>query len=425
MSHVLTNKSFQGHVGAQFFGAFNDNLFKQLILFLAARVLFPGEDQQGLAFAVFALPFILFSGIAGDLSERLSKRRIVVSMKVAELGIMLVGAVALQLVSWPLMLAVLFVMGAQSAFFGPAKYGVIPEIVASDRLLDANGIVTMTTFLAILLGQALAGPLLDGYGDALWVTGAWCAAFALVGIVLALRIRPLEAVAPATKVHLNPFGGVWKSIKTLGADDSRVIPLLFVNSLFWFNGGVLQQAITGIAAPQWLDIPADANWMISLMLVTLAVSIILGSIAVPLLARVFSRGKLVLAGVIGMVSMEWVIVGLSETLGAHPAGYVAVHAALAVLGFAGALFAVPVQTFLQSAPSPGMRGKAFAVNNFLNFTFIFLAGAWYLVAAMIDVAPALAAALAGSLHLGLVLFLRRTVLSMRDDTTEAAHTPLS
>jgi len=69
---VFRNRSFMGHVGAQFFGAFNDNLFKQLILFLAARKLFPGEDQQGLAFAVFSLPFILFSGIAGVMSKRFS-----------------------------------------------------------------------------------------------------------------------------------------------------------------------------------------------------------------------------------------------------------------------------------------------------------------------------------------------------------------
>src|SRR5687768_4540923 len=75
---LLRSRSFLGLTLAQFLGAFNDNLFKQLILFLAARELFPGEDQQGIAFTVFALPFVLWSGLAGDLSERFSKRTIVV-----------------------------------------------------------------------------------------------------------------------------------------------------------------------------------------------------------------------------------------------------------------------------------------------------------------------------------------------------------
>jgi len=52
---------------------------------------------------------------------------------------------------------------------------------------------------------------------------------------------------------------------------------------------------------------------------------------------------------------------------------------LGVLGFAGAFFVVPIQTYLQHGPPPGKRGQTFAVNNFLNFVFIFLAGAWYML----------------------------------------------
>ena len=186
-------RSFRAHLSAQFFGAFNDNLFKQLILFLAARQLFPGEDKQGIAFAVFALPFVLLSGPAGALSERLSKVSIVRAMKLLEIAIMLAGALALQLRSWPAMLLVLFVMGAQSAIFGPAKYGVVPEMVSRNYLLRANGQLTMTTFISIILGQALAGPLLDQFGDRLWITGTWCLVFAMIGSFSAWLIRPPAA----------------------------------------------------------------------------------------------------------------------------------------------------------------------------------------------------------------------------------------
>ncbi|HPB99584.1 MAG TPA: MFS transporter, partial [Polyangiaceae bacterium] len=231
-SPLRANRSFQGHVATQFFGAFNDNLFKQLILFLAARELFPGQDKQGIAFAVFSLPFVLFSGVAGDLSERFSKRTIIVLMKVAEIGIMLAGAVALQQRAWTAMLVVLFIMGAQSAFFGPSKYGIIPELVGKQRLLSANGIISMTTFLSILLGQAAAGPLLDRYGQQLWITGAWCVGVAVVGTGVALLIRPLPALRPTMPIRKNPFGSVIDGFRQLRSDP-RVIHVLLLNSLFW------------------------------------------------------------------------------------------------------------------------------------------------------------------------------------------------
>jgi MFS family permease len=139
---VLRNRSFVWFTTAQFLGAFNDNLFKQLVLLLAALWLFPGQDKQAIATITFALPFLLFSGIAGELSERFSKRTVIVWMKLLEVVTMLGGATALQLRSWPLLLAVLFLMGTHSAFFGPSKYGIVPEIVEAKGLMSANGCST-------------------------------------------------------------------------------------------------------------------------------------------------------------------------------------------------------------------------------------------------------------------------------------------
>lgn len=416
---LLGNRSFHGHVGAQFFGAFNDNLFKQLILFLAARELFPGEDKQGLAFAVFSLPFILFSGLAGELSERFSKRSIIVLMKLAEMAILLIGAAALQHRSWTAMLAVLFVMGVHSAFFGPPKYGVIPEIVGKSRLLPANGIITMTTFLAILLGQAAAGPLLDRYGTQLWVTGAWCVGFATLGTSAALLIRKLPAQRPTMRIGWNPFGGVIGSIKELSA-DRRVSRVLLLNSLFWFNGGVLQQAIVGLGAPSWLDIPKTENWRLSVLLVALATSIIIGSLCVSPVARRIRPGKLVAFGAISMLVAQLLLTAVTSVLGA--ASYSLAIVIVALLGFTGAFFAVPVQTFLQDVPEEGTRGKTFAVNNFLNFTFIFLAGGFYLGASKLHLHPGGAAAAAGALMCAVLVLFRSSVLSIERPTKHTATT---
>ena len=414
---LRTNRSFQGHVGAQFFGAFNDNLFKQLILFLAARELFPNEDKQGLAFAVFALPFIIFSGVAGDISERVSKRSVIVLMKVAEIGIMLAGAVAFQLRSWEGMLIVLFVMGTQSAFFGPAKYGVIPELVGKSRLLSANGVISMTTFLAILFGQAAAGPLLDNFGQQLWVTGAWCVGFAIIGTLVSLLIRRLPPQRPTMPIRKNPFGSVFASIRELRTDP-RVFRMLLLNSLFWFNGGVLQQALVGLGGPDYLAIPKNDNWLLSLLLVALATSIILGSVCVPVVAKRVRAGVLIAAGAFSMLLCQGALAVAISVLGAG--AYAVSIALVAILGFTGAFFAVPVQTFLQDAPAAGTRGKTFAVNNFLNFTFIFLAGAFYMITSKLHVHPGIAATAAGAIMCGLLLYFRVSVLSVsrpQEDST--------
>ena len=178
----LATKSFAGLTYTQFLGAFNDNLFKQVILLLAARLLFEGEDKQGLAFIVFSAPFVLFSGIAGDISEKFSKRSVIVAMKAIEIALMVAGTFALVGKDWTWLLVLLFLMGAQSAFFGPSKYGVIPELVPGHRLLWANGIISMTTFLAILGGETLAGPILDHLIDALWIPGIVCVALSVARI---------------------------------------------------------------------------------------------------------------------------------------------------------------------------------------------------------------------------------------------------
>ena len=136
--------AFWGLNITQFLGAFNDNLFKQLVLLLCLDNVQSGRrDLQGLAMFLFAWPFIAFSGYAGFLSDRFSKRTIIVTCKVAEMGIVLLGFVGFATESLSLLLAVLCLMGVHSAFFGPSKYGILPELVRSTDLPRANGFILM------------------------------------------------------------------------------------------------------------------------------------------------------------------------------------------------------------------------------------------------------------------------------------------
>ncbi len=157
---LYQDRSFWGMTITQFLGAFNDNLFKQLMLLLALKVAV--ADRQPVAMLVFSAPFLLFSGFAGYLSDRYSKRWIVVLSKVAEIGAMALGLLGFFFydhVGFTGLLVVLFLMGAQSAFFGPGKYGILPEMLRKSDLPRANGLILMTTFLAIIFGTAAAGLL--------------------------------------------------------------------------------------------------------------------------------------------------------------------------------------------------------------------------------------------------------------------------
>jgi acyl-[acyl-carrier-protein]-phospholipid O-acyltransferase/long-chain-fatty-acid--[acyl-carrier-protein] ligase len=167
------SSSISNLLRAQFFGAFNDNAWKMIVAFLAIKSATQGilpqsvefesvsQIQTTLTFVVFTLPLMLFSLPAGALADRISKTRVIVILKAIELLLMLLATVSL---IWPehiSPLIVLGLMGVQSALFSPVKYGIIPELLPHESISKGNGRLEMWTFLAIILGTALGGMLLD------------------------------------------------------------------------------------------------------------------------------------------------------------------------------------------------------------------------------------------------------------------------
>ncbi|HPB96245.1 MAG TPA: hypothetical protein PKW66_10035, partial [Polyangiaceae bacterium] len=171
--------------------------------------------------------------------------------------------------------------------------------------------------------------------------------------------------------------------------------------------------------PAYLDIPLDQNWRLSLLLVSLATSIIVGSVCVPIVAKAIRPGKLIAFGAVAMLVCQ---ASLTVSISAWgPQAYSTCVVLVAILGFTGAFFAVPVQTFLQDAPEQGTRGITFAVNNFLNFSFIFLAGAFYLTSAKIQLSPGFAATLAAVAMCSVLWVVRKSVLGI--ERPNATSTP--
>ena len=143
----------------QFFGALNDNLFKNALLVMIVSASIAGAANVNtvvnLAAGLFILPFFLFSALAGQLADKHEKSLVIRRIKLAEILIMLLGALAFWLGALWMLLAVLFLMGAQSAFFGPVKYAILPQHLGEDELLAGNARVGMGTFVAIRGGTAV------------------------------------------------------------------------------------------------------------------------------------------------------------------------------------------------------------------------------------------------------------------------------
>ena len=157
---LLSTRRFRPFFLTQLLGAFNDNLYKNgLTIFIAFQAANISQQQSNtlvnVAAGLFILPFFLFSPIAGQLADKYEKSMLIRRVKLLEIGIMLLGLGAFVLQSPVLLVGILFLMGTQSALFGPVKYSLLPQALRPEELVGGNAMVEVGTFLAILLGLIL------------------------------------------------------------------------------------------------------------------------------------------------------------------------------------------------------------------------------------------------------------------------------
>ena len=289
---LYEDPAFWGMTTTQFLGAFNDSVFKQIVLLLCVAVIVnpTGEiqDQQFLAQGIFAIAFIFLSGISGYWSDRVSKRGLIIFCKCLEILVMLGAVLAFALLSdlkirettggteqfsmlgtpWGL-LFVLFLMGSQSAVFGPAKYGILPEMVRNTDLPRMNGIIQMTTFLAIILGTWVGGVLLDAMHHFLWAVGVICVGIAIVGTFTSLFVRRTSVAEQNA-----PF--VWSNF-AISPDARRVLyqdkPLrnaLWVYSIFWFVAAIFPLMVNWLGREQFLMSNAKTSFLLATVSIGIA-----------------------------------------------------------------------------------------------------------------------------------------------------------
>lgn len=383
---LLADRSFWGLAITQFLGAFNDNLYKQLMLLIAIGGIAGAakDDRQGWATLAFSLPFVLLSGLAGYLSDRNSKSRIIVLCKIAEIAITLLAVVAFlwygnlgDYGTW----TVLILMGIHSTFFGPAKYGILPELFHHKHLPRANGLILMSTFLAIILGVVLAGAIKDALvvKDAtgkedfsqLWIGSLACAFVAVVGTITSLYVRYTLPVQPQARFQVVD-SIVPEPIVSLLKKDRPLLLALIVSSVFWLVGGLVMPVVNRMGKDQL----QQADTKTSVLTAGLAIGIIIGAIGANLILKRMAKDKQVSLGVLIMI-VSMCLVSIWKPNGDVLLGYNGTFLGLIIAGIGAAVFVIPIQVFLQERPPLELKGRLIGTMNFANFIGILLAGPIY------------------------------------------------
>ena len=370
MFALLRSRRFGPLFATQFLGAFNDNLFKTAMLFAVtfrlARSDASAATLVSIAAGVFILPFFLFSGWSGQLSDAVDKARVMRGVKLAELGILGVGAVALSLGALPLLFVVLFAMGCHSAVFGPVKYAVLPQHLRERELLGGTGLVEGGTFVAILLAQVAGGLLPTA------VAGTLMLVLALAGIAAARLIQPAPPFA-AGRIDRSPWTASRAVLRGAFANRRLAFATLAI-SWFWAVGTVYTAEFVPLVKGVLGASPAVAT----LFLATFTVGIAAGSAAAARLlgGQVSARAAPFAALAMAAASVDlWWALGNARGGGASVAAFVAgqghlhILADLFVLAAAGGVFSVPLYAVLQTAGVQASRARAVAANNIVNAGF--------------------------------------------------------
>ena len=384
------DRSFWGMTATQFLGAFNDNLFKQVVLLLCIDFAIHAgtRDYQPHAQELFALPFVLFSGFAGYLSDRFSKRRIVIICKILEIAIVCLGTWSLSSGSLAAVFTVLFLLGTHSAFFGPSKFGILPELVREPDLPAANGIFLMTTFTAIILGTVLAGILKAFVHDHIFGVGAAYVAVAGTGLATSLLIRRTPAAHPGLEFAASDLAVSGDTVRMFWRDKPLLIALIMY-SIFWLIGGLTLPAVNAFGKLQLfsdLEVKvADAST--SLLAGFLIIGIAVGCAGAGWMSGKKINFRLVPWGSWGMVAglgllslLGWLGTSRGES-SAPIVSDVAVAAGakvlLMVMGIAAGVFTVPLQVFLQSRPPADQKGRVIGAMNLVNWVGILFSARIY------------------------------------------------
>lgn len=350
-------------------GALNDNLIKAVIIVFAAMSV-PADQAASvglLAGALLMAPYVIFSGWAGILADKIEKARLIRVVKWSELGLATAATGAMLSGSLPAMLAIVFLLGTQSAFFGPLKLGWLPERLRPDQLVAANSWLDTATFLAIL-GGTVAGGLLAGADTLAWA-GLAAIGLAGLGVATAHALPAGRSAAPELRMPLNPLAGNWTILRALFADRIAARAAM-LDAWFWAAGSIYLSTL-----PAYLrqELGGDERMMTAVMAL-FALGIGAGAFAATRCLKGRISARMVLPGALLVMGSSFGLYAGFDALqaGSGFAGLLAtpeglfVVASLFTVAFGGGMFAVPLKAVIQSRAGAETRAQVMAGFNLLN-----------------------------------------------------------
>jgi len=377
---LLTARRFAPLFVTQFLGALNDNLLKSA---LGILVTFRLAEQSGMnaaslamiASALFISPFFLFSGASGTLSDRFDKAVIARYVKLAEIGIMAMGAWGLWQGSVPVLLATLFCLGTHSTVFGPIKYALLPQHLQENELVAGNALIEAGTFLAILAGTIVGGSIaLLGNGPL--IVGVIGVAAAFIGWIASLQIpaAPSSLSGEAPRVRL--FHDTIEVVTHVTNRPQLLLPIL-ATSWFWLFAFIVVSGLPVFAK----DVLFANEQVVTMMLALFAVGVGAGSILAEKLLHGEVSGRFVpwsaAAMAVFAIDLHWASASVLETTNlANAAAFLSrpgtwrIMFDLVGVAMAGGLFTVPLYAILQHESEPSHRSRVIAANNIINALFM-------------------------------------------------------
>lgn len=376
---LLKTRRFLPFFLTQFLGALNDNVFKQaMVIFLTFHAAslsdLPLPVLLNLCAGLFILPFFLFSATAGQLADKYEKSALIRLIKLAEIGIMVLGAAGFLLGHFWMLLAALFLMGTHSTLFGPIKYAILPQTLRREELIGGNGLVEMGTSVAILAGAIIGGWLVAREGGPQLV--AWAVlGIAVLGWLCSRGVPAVAVTAPELRINWNPVTETWRNLQFTRRNRTVFLSILGI-SWFWFYGATFLAQMPVFAK----DVLGGDEMVVILVLTVFSLGIGAGSLLCERLS-----GRRVELGLVPLGSIGLTVFAVDlyfATRGMAPAGQVGIAEFLArqenrrvvydllLIGLFGGFYIVPLYALVQARSAPDHRSRIIAGNNILNALFM-------------------------------------------------------
>lgn len=371
---------------AQFFGAMNDNLLKVVLAFAVVRGVWAndlGDGGEGIVSVCFTLPFLLLSGFAGQIADRHSKRNVTLWVKAVEIPIALLAGIGFYFENLYVTLLALVALTCQSSFFGPAKYGMIPELVDEKNLSRANGSINMMTNIAVILGTIIAGTTSVHYHGAnggegkTWLPGALMVTTAVLGMAASLLITRLKAGDKDLDLNYNPFSTYVETIRKMA--KSRLLMVMMAWGYFYLLAGLALSTL--FRYPEVLGVGDDEA---SVLMGVLGIAIGLGCATAGFISGDKIEPRLTTIGAAGLVIFFFLLAAVPPWMpDARPMVRVALSNVAFFIFFAGffaGFYIIPLQALLQKLSPDDERGQFLGTANAVSFAFMTVAGfAYYLI----------------------------------------------